>query len=322
MLDLYILLVLQALREGAGACLTDFFLKMSFIGQTDTIFIMMAVIYWCISKRFGTFLLFGWAWNRILNGFLKVTACEYRPWVRDPAIIPDSEAVAAATGYSFPSGHSMSAASVFGGVAVAKHLDTILRIGGCLVLILIMFSRLWLGVHVPQDVIVGAVVGCIVMFAVYKLLPIIDDNKNADIIVAVVSIIIAVAVAIYATFKAYPVDYDATGKVLVEGAKMAKDTFMCVGWNIGFFVSWVIERRFVKFNDGKNIQQRALRLLFGVLSLYAVDLIIGNSINAAIGGALGIIFQCALEMVYVVLIFPLIFNFFEKRSENKAVASN
>ena len=223
MLDLYILLLLQGLRNSLGTGFTDFFIKMSSI--TGSIFIIIAAIYWSVNKKFGTFLLFGAVWNMLLNVFLKVTFCEYRPWIRDPAIIPVSKA----GGYSFPSGHSMSAASVFGGVAVAKHLDTILRIGGCLVLILIMFSRLWLGVHVPQDVIVGAVVGCIVMFAVYKLLPIIDDNKNADIIVAVVSIIIAVAVAIYATFKAYPVDYDATGKVLVEGAKIAKDTFVCVG---------------------------------------------------------------------------------------------
>ena len=316
MLDLYILLVLQAIREGAGSCLNDFFLTMSVIGQTDVIFLIMAAIYWSVSKRFGTFLLLGWAWNRILNGFLKVTACEYRPWVRDPAIIPDSEAVAAATGYSFPSGHSMSAASVFGGIGIDKNLNTALRIGGFTVLILILFSRLWLGVHVIQDVVVGAVVGCIVMLGAYKILDIVDKKENGNIILAIISIALAICVAVYATLKSYPVDYDATGKVLVEGAKMAKDTFMCVGWNIGFFVSWVIERRYVKFNDGKSMEQRATRLLFGLLTLYAVNLIIGNSLNAAIGGSLGIIVQCALQMIYVVLIFPVIFTFFEKRAEN------
>ena len=317
MLDLYILLLLQNLREGSGACLTDFFLKMSLIGQTNNIFIIIATIYWSVNKKFGTFLLFGESWNVILNGFLKVTACEYRPWIRDPAIIPNSEAVTAATGYSFPSGHSMDAASVFGGIAIAKHLDKILRIGCCIILILIMFSRLWLGVHTPQDVIVGGVMGCIVMITVYKILPIINNNKNVDIIIAIVSIVIAIIIALYTTFKGYPVDYDATGKILVEGSKMAKDTYMSVGWNIGFFVSWIIERRFVNFSDGKNIQQNALRLLFGLLSLYVINLIIRNSISVSIGGFLGIIIQSALEMAYIVTIFPFIFNFFEnKRNKN------
>jgi hypothetical protein len=43
------------------------------------------------------------------------------------------------------------------------------------------------------------------------------------------------------------VDYDSAGKVLVDGAKMANDTFKGVGWNTAFFTGWVIERRFVKF---------------------------------------------------------------------------
>ncbi len=35
----------------------------------------MALVYWCISKSFGTYLLMGWSGNRLVNGMLKVTAC-------------------------------------------------------------------------------------------------------------------------------------------------------------------------------------------------------------------------------------------------------
>ena len=311
MLDLYILLLLQGLRNSLGTGFTDFFIKMSSI--TGSIFIIIAAIYWSVNKKFGTFLLFGAVWNMLLNVFLKVTFCEYRPWIRDPTIIPVSKA----GGYSFPSGHSMSAASVFGGIAISNHLKKTLRIGGCILLLLIMFSRLWLGVHTPQDVIVGGIIGCVVMITVYKILPIINNNKNADIIIAIISIIIAITVAVYATFKGYPVDYDTTGKILVEGSEMAKSAYPAVGSTIGFFVSWVIERRFVKFSNGKNIQQNALRLLFGLLSLDFVNLIIGNSISVSVGESLGIIIQSAVKMAYIVLIYPFIFNFFEnKRNKN------
>ena len=44
----------------------------------------------------------GWSGNRLVNGFLKVTFCVYRPWIRDARVQPDGNAVTAATGYSFP----------------------------------------------------------------------------------------------------------------------------------------------------------------------------------------------------------------------------
>ena len=58
---------------------------------------------------------------------------------------------------------------------------------------------------------------------------------------------LAVLVAIYAAIKPYPVDTDASGKVLVEGAKMANDTFKGVGYCTAFLTGWILERRFVKF---------------------------------------------------------------------------
>ena len=43
----------------------------------------MAVLYWGFNKKLGTFLLMGWSANRLLNGFLKITVCAYRPWIRN-----------------------------------------------------------------------------------------------------------------------------------------------------------------------------------------------------------------------------------------------
>ena len=89
------------------------------------------------------------------HGLLKVTACVYRPWIRDPRIIPDVDAQAAATGYSFPSGHSMNAAALYGGAAIRKELSKALRITMVIIMVLIAFSRNFLGVHTPQDVLIG-----------------------------------------------------------------------------------------------------------------------------------------------------------------------
>ena len=61
------------------------------------------------------------------NGALKVTVCAYRPWIRDARILPYGDSINTATGYSFPSGHTMNAATVFGGGAVRKDLPGMLR---------------------------------------------------------------------------------------------------------------------------------------------------------------------------------------------------
>jgi hypothetical protein len=60
-MDIRILLALQDFRNGVGAFLADFLSKMTFFGEMNTVLIMMAVIYWCVSRTFGAYLLMGWS---------------------------------------------------------------------------------------------------------------------------------------------------------------------------------------------------------------------------------------------------------------------
>lgn len=48
---------------------------MTFPGETNSAMVILAVVYWCVSRDFGTFLLMGWNGIRLVNGTLKVTAC-------------------------------------------------------------------------------------------------------------------------------------------------------------------------------------------------------------------------------------------------------
>jgi undecaprenyl-diphosphatase len=67
---------------------------------------------------------------------------------------------------SFPSGHAMSATVVYSTVAyLATRLQksrtgrTATRLAAAVLIVLICFSRVYLGVHYPSDVIAGMVVG-------------------------------------------------------------------------------------------------------------------------------------------------------------------
>lgn len=310
-MDINILLALQEFRNGVGSCLVGFMSKMSFIGEMNTVLIFMALIYWCVSKNFGRYLLLGWSGNRVVNGLLKVTACVYRPWIRDARIVPDSEALALATGYSFPSGHSMNAAALYGGGAIRRELPKVLRIVLGIIVVLIAFSRNFLGVHTPQDVLVGVGAGLLVMWLTAKLLIWVEKHPARDILVMCVGIGVSVAVAVFAAVKSYPVDYDAAGKLLVDGAKMANDTYKGVGWCIGFLTGWVLESRYINFSTDVPMTTRVTRLTIGLLGYYAVSLIVIPLLKRWIPGAAGTITVCFIQMFYVSFLFPLCMKYFD-----------
>ena len=311
-MDIDILLALQEFRNGFGAFLAEFLSKMTFFGELNTVLVIMAVVYWCISKSFGTYLLMGWSGNRLMNGLLKTAACAYRPWIRDARIVPYGNAINTATGYSFPSGHTMNAATVYGGAIVRKDLPRVLRIMLGILLALVAFSRLYLGVHTPQDVLAGAAVGMLVMGLTVKLMQWVSIHPEKDFWVLGIGIVLAVALALYAAFRKYPADYDAEGKLLVDGAKMANDVFKGVGWCTAFLTGWVLERRFVGFSTDVSILTRIIRLVTGLLSFYVVSLILVPLIKDWISGPTGTMISCFLQMFFVSFVFPWCIKHCEK----------
>lgn len=316
-MDIDYLLALQGFREGAGQIFRDFFMKMTFLSDKETSIVIVAIIYWCVSKEYGNWLWLGWSINRLINGFLKVTACVYRPWIRDARIIPDAEAKTGATGYSFPSGHSTNAASIFGSGIFYKKFRTGLRVLFGLLLILVAVSRNYLGVHTPQDVIVGLGVGLVVMYLISKLITWLDEHPEKEIPAAVIGISISIAVALYAGLKSYPVDYDENGAILVEGAKMAKDTYKAVGWSLAVWIGRILDRRYVHFSTDVPLTDKIFRLVAGLLSFYAVSLVICPAVKDLIPGPAGTVANTFLQIFYIIILFPLICVRLEERSKIK-----
>lgn len=319
-MDINILLALQNFREGAGAFLSDFFLKMTFFGELNIVLILFAGIYWCISKKTGAYLLMGWSWNRILNGFLKITFCAYRPWIRDPRIVPDETAIVTATGYSFPSGHSMNGGSLFGGLAIGTKNKRLKAV--CWIMVaLIAFSRIFLGVHTPQDILVGVVLAPLVMLLIYKLLGKYGESEKAMLWMVIIPVVLDIVLAVYAGVKNYPVDLDAAGNVLVDGAKMANDTFKNIGWSLAFFLGWFVEKKWINFPDCETKAQAAVRLICGLLGFYIFNIILCPWVKSAFGGTLGTAASCFLIMLYITVIFPALIVLTEKKQENKTEIS-
>ncbi len=66
-MDMDILVILQDFRNGAGAILVDFMSKATFFGELNTALVLMALIYWCVDKRLGTYLMMGFSGNRLIR---------------------------------------------------------------------------------------------------------------------------------------------------------------------------------------------------------------------------------------------------------------
>ncbi|GEM_PF-5632514 len=84
-MDINILLAWQNFRNGPGACLESFMLKMSFLGEMNTVLIFIALIYWCVSKNFGNYLLKGWipgVGGSIVSSFIQMFYISFIfPWL-------------------------------------------------------------------------------------------------------------------------------------------------------------------------------------------------------------------------------------------------
>ena len=121
------------------------------------------VVFWCVEKYQGYYLLCTGFIGTVINQFLKMLFRIPRPWVLDPKFTIVESAREAATGYSFPSGHTQTSVGLFGGLA-RWNRPLVLRIVMIALCVLIPLSRLYLGVHTPLDVSVSIGIALLLIF--------------------------------------------------------------------------------------------------------------------------------------------------------------
>ena len=113
----------------------------------ELVFMAAAIIvFWCVSKSCGYYMLTVGFVGTIVNQFLKLVFRIPRPWVKDPNFQIVESARAEATGYSFPSGHTQNVFASFGCLGRWTK-RTWLRVVCAVVIVLTAFSRMYLGVH-------------------------------------------------------------------------------------------------------------------------------------------------------------------------------
>lgn len=133
--------------------LDKFFSLITEIGGETVLLVLGFLFFWCIDKRQGYFTLLCGLFGTVINQGLKLACKVPRPWVLDKNFTIVESAREAATGYSFPSGHTQNVAGTFGSLAVGQRKHKWVVITSAVIIVLVAFSRMYLGVHTPADVL-------------------------------------------------------------------------------------------------------------------------------------------------------------------------
>ncbi len=307
------LLWLQEFRISINDALTPFFEPLSLFGVRE-ILILPAFVYWCLNKNKGLMILFAWKLSQTFNGLIKLTACVYRPWIKDPRIIPAGDSLTTATGYSFPSGHTMMFTPIYAGMAKLTK-SRVLKVIFWAAILLTMFSRNYLGVHTPQDVLVGLVFGLFALYIAEKVVSYLEKHPEKDILVMILCALLGILTLVYVTYKPYPMDY-VDGKLLVDPVKMTVDVWGDAGGLAAFALMWFIESRFIKFEPTGINAKGIVLYIIGIIPLCWVSNNMRGVVTPMLGAHLGKLAAQSTILFHLMVFWPLVIKLFTGKKSN------
>ena len=282
--------------------LTKLMLTITELGGETAFLVIALIVFWCVDKRRGYFLMSVGFMSTICNQFLKLFCRIPRPWVLDPEFTAVEEAIPEATGYSFPSGHSQSSVGTFGCLAVTAKKKWMQAL--CIALmVLVPFSRMYLGVHTPADVLTGMAIS---LALVFLLRPLVYREGGMKWLIPIM-LIQAAAYLAYVELTAFPTDMDAHN--LESGFKNAYTLFGSVA---GVAVVYPAERKWVKFSNEAVWWAQILKAVGGLVVVLAVKEGLKVPLELILPALSARAVRYFLVVVTAGLVWPLSFRWFSK----------
>jgi len=157
------LTVIRAIQQVQSPALTALMRFISALGSELLYAPAILFTLWCLDEkrgfRFGVLLIIS-VW---INIFLKDTFAQPRPFVIDPSV-----GIGSTSGYSLPSAHAQLAVCFW--IHAAAQLSAVFQrrtraiwAAAISMILLISFSRVYLGVHYPTDILAGWIAGSLVL---------------------------------------------------------------------------------------------------------------------------------------------------------------
>lgn len=253
---------LQTLRDSLPDAIPVVAFVLGDLLNGAVVFLAGSLILWCVDKKIGMRILLSFAFGYGINQAIKNIACVYRPWLLDSRLHVEPIAKGSATGYSFPSGHTVTITSAAASWAVNRK--TRLAVGLAVGLVVLMaFLRVFLGAHTLVDVAAAIVVGLLAVALVQVAMSWVDAKPSRDVVVVLVGAALATLMGAFLIMKPYPLDFMDDGLLIADPKEMMDDVFKALGMVYGALAGWIMERRLGGFSTDGTFAQKAKRFVPG-----------------------------------------------------------
>ena len=298
---------LESIRTGIG---DFFFATVTHIGE-EVFFLAIAILfYWCISKRQGYYILMTGVVGNVINQWLKIVCRVPRPWIKDPTFTPVGDAVAEATGYSFPSGHTQSVTGTFGCIG-RYNKERWIKISCLTVILLVAFSRMYLGVHTPLDVITSLAIAAGLVFVFHFVFRTEESVNKYMLWVTIGAVLFSIAFIVYVFLL--PASDFATQADLANLASARKNAATLAGCLFGLALVYPLDRFVIKFDTKGRWYAQVIKFVVGVGIVIAIKSGLSKPLVSLFGNE-----YVARSVRYFIIVafagavWPLTFKFFER----------
>ena len=274
---------LRLLAELRSPVMNQIMMAVSHMGNALVTVIIMSWFYLNVDKYIAACMSFAFYFSSLLAQALKVMIAAPRPWNLDTTFQPVSAAVSTATGHSFPSVHSQSTASLYGAVFYFYKKKNV-RIFACVMIVLVCFSRMYLGCHTPLDVAAGAAIGLVISFITCRYFgPMIRKSRHEEVpelFLAVFAVVLIVLAALLYSNGA--IDFH-----------NSSDSFKTSGLVLGAAGGFYMEQHLIRFDPAGTLIQKILRFAIAMAGAAAIHLLLRKLSAASLAitcvefGALG-----------------------------------
>lgn len=279
-------------------------LAITYLGDEVAFLVIALILFWCVDKRKGYYVLSVGFLGTIINQFMKLWFRIPRPWVLDESLNPLEQALEGAGGYSFPSGHTQSSVGTFGGIAHCVK-NKIVKAVCILVAILVPFSRMYVGVHTPLDVGVAAAIAVVLIFAVRPF--VLGKYKKWFPVLLGIMTVLAAGYMCFVGMYEFPADVDP--ERLQSGINSA---YTMAGCLIGLLLVYIIDEKWLHFPVKGAWWAQILKVVLGLLLVLAIKSGLKTPLNALFGEYIGRSVRYFLMVIMAGIVWPLSFQLFAK----------
>ncbi len=232
--------LIRTIQSISNPFLDCFFELVTMLGEETFTVPLLAFIYWAVDKKFGEIIAFTAFTSLLFNNSIKDIFKFQRPIGQEGIRTLRAET---ATGYSFPSGHAQGSASSLSAIALYLKNRTVSLLSGILIF-LVGFSRLYLGVHYPKDVLAGIILGILIAILCAKLYKRFDNTMLYFVILVIF--------------------------FFALGFSRSMDFIKSLGSYAGFFLGILMEKKYVNFSTDGTLPKKVIRVILGVAIVLAI----------------------------------------------------